>query len=158
MLKIKNNSIIYPLPGSNLIKRVEENFEIEFPKDFIDFISESNGSIPITRFFEFKSNRYVVDRFLCLLDKPSEHDKGMYDIKVVFSQLDERILSDGDMTGAELVPIAALFAGDFVCLDYTESKIDPVVCIWYNEESDEYDPVTEKIADNVNRFLNMLEE
>ncbi|PJN58189.1 hypothetical protein PAEAM_37610 [Paenibacillus sp. GM1FR] len=83
MLKIKNNSIIYPLPGSNLIKRVEENFEIEFPKDFIDFISESNGFIPITRFFEFKSNRYVVDRFLCLLDKPSEHDKGMYDIKVV---------------------------------------------------------------------------
>lgn len=41
MLKIKNNSIIYPLPGSNLIKRVEENFEIEFPKDFI---SESNGT------------------------------------------------------------------------------------------------------------------
>ncbi|MDP1509333.1 SMI1/KNR4 family protein [Paenibacillus sp. SEL3] len=157
-MKTQNESIIFPLPDSNLIMRVEENFEIKFPNDFINFISKNNGAIPITRFFEYKSNRYVVDRFLCLLDNPGEHDKGMYDIKVVFSQLDERILSDGDITGAELVPFAALFAGDFVCLDFSESKTDPVICIWYNEESDEYDPVTEKIADNVNSFLDMLEE
>lgn len=157
-MKVQNDSIIYPLPDSNLMMRVEDDFEIKFPKEFIDFISKNNGSIPITRFFKYKSNRYVVDRFLCMLDNPGKHEKGVYDIKVVFSQLDERLLSDGDITGAELVPFAALFAGDFVCLDYRENKNDPVICIWYNEESDEYVPVTEKIANNITNFLDMLEE
>ncbi|KAF6625093.1 SMI1/KNR4 family protein [Paenibacillus sp. EKM208P] len=96
-MKIQNESIISPLPDSNLIMRVEENFEIKFPKDFKEIISKKNGTIPITRCFEYKSNSYVVDRFLCLLDNPGEHDKGMYDIRVIFNQLDERILSDGDI-------------------------------------------------------------
>ncbi|MDS9473268.1 SMI1/KNR4 family protein [Sporosarcina pasteurii] len=157
-MKIENNSIIFPTPDDKLISRVEESFEIKFPTDFIDFILKNNGAIPITRFFRHGSNRYVVDRFLCLLDQPGVNDKGMYDIKVVFSQLDERIISDGDATGAELVPFAALFAGNFVCLDYSENKKEPTICIWYNEESDEFEPVTEKIADNVSDFLGMLEE
>ncbi|MED1436630.1 SMI1/KNR4 family protein [Bacillus mycoides] len=157
-MKINKESIIYPIPDKDLITRVEENFEIKFPVDFTDFILKNNGAIPITRFFKYKSNRYVVDRFLCLLDNPDENDRGMYDIKVVFSQLDERIVSDEDSTGAELVPFAALFAGNFVCLDYSESKTNPTICIWYNEDSSEFEPVTEKIADNVNDFLSMLEE
>lgn len=157
-MKIQDESIIYPLPDSKLITRVEENFEIKFPTDFIEFISESNGAIPTTRFFECKSNKYVIERFLCILDNPGENDRGMYDIRVVFSQLDERIISDGDLTGAELVPFAALFAGNFVCLDYSESKTDPKICIWYNEESGDFEPVTEEIAHNINSFLDMLEE
>lgn len=157
-MNIQSDSVIYPIPDKGLIKRVEESFEIKFPVDFIDFIFKYNGAIPITRFFQYKSNRYVVDRFLCLLDNPGESDSGMYDIKVVFSQLDERIISDGDSTGAELVPFAALFAGNFVCLDYSENKTNPTICIWNNEDSGEFEPVTEKIANNINDFLGMLEE
>ncbi|WP_028592964.1 SMI1/KNR4 family protein [Paenibacillus massiliensis] len=155
---IQNDSIIFPIPDTKLIKRVEESFEIKFPKEFIEFISKNNGAIPITRFFQYESNKYVIDRFLCLLDKPNENERGMYDIKVVFSQLDERIISDGELTGAELVPFAALFAGNFVCLDYSESRTEPKICIWYNEDSGDFEPVTETIADNINGFLDMLED
>ncbi|RAS79934.1 SMI1/KNR4 family protein [Priestia endophytica] len=157
-MKIQNDSVVLPIPDEKLIARVEDSFEIKFPADFIHFLSKNNGAIPITRFFKYKSNEYVVDRFLCLLDNPRENDRGMYDIKVVFSQLDERIISDEDSTGAELVPFAALFAGNFVCLDYRDNEKNPTICIWYNEDSGEFEPVTEKIANSVDEFVTMLEE
>ena len=38
------------------------------------------------------------------------------------SQLDERIIEDEDLIGVEILPIAVLFAGDFVCLDYRSNR------------------------------------
>lgn len=157
-MKIQTESIIYPLPDDTLLERIEGNLEVKFPSEFCMFIKKNNGAIPITKYFAHKNNRYVVERFLCLLDNPSENPKGMYDMKVVFSQLDERIISDEDLTGAEIVPIAALYAGDFVCIDYRENQMSPEICIWYHEDSDEFEPFTEKIANNINEFFEMLSE
>lgn len=157
-MKIQTESIIYPLPDDTLLARVEGNLEVKFPSAFCTFIKKNNGAIPITKYITHKNNRYVIERFLCLLDSPSENSKGMYDIKVVFSQLEERIISNGDLTGIEIVPFAALYAGDFICIDYRENQTSPEICIWYYEDSDEFEPVTEKIANNINEFFEMLSE
>ena len=55
-----------------------------------------------------------------------------------------------------VVPIPALFAGDFVCLDFRETK-DLSVVVWYHEESGEFSPVTKTVAWNIAEFFGMLE-
>ena len=55
------------------------------------------------------------------------------------------------------LPIAVLFAGDFVCLDFRETE-DPTVVVWYHEESGEFSPVTKTVAQNISEFFGMLKE
>lgn len=67
---------------------------------------------------------------------------GQYDISnisVVLTQIDERLTDNPDTLGGELIPIAILFAGDFVCLDYRKSS-KPSICIWFHEKSEVFAP------------------
>lgn len=56
----------------------------------------------------------------------------------------------------ELLPIAALFAGDFLCLDFRDGKEIPSVCVWSHEESDIDEPVAYEVANNFEEFCEML--
>ncbi len=55
-----------------------------------------------------------------------------------------------------ILPIAELFAGDYICLDFKENKDNPSVCVWDHEESGELEPVTYKVADTFSEFVAML--
>jgi len=55
-----------------------------------------------------------------------------------------------------VIPIAFLFAGDFVCLNYRNNAKKLEICIWYHEQSELFKPVTDKIADNFEWFINIL--
>ena len=70
----------------------------------------------------------------------------MYDIDVVMSQLDERLFIHEDILGFELIPIVALYGGDFLCLNYVEDTENPSICIWYHEEYYELEPAIEFLA------------
>lgn len=102
-------------------------------------------------------SEYVIERFLSISDNPKSSSLGDYDIAVVLSQLDERLTNNPDLVRDELIPIAALIAGDFVCLDFRENK-EPCIVIWDHEESDVFEPITRKVADNFNDFLDKLKE
>ncbi|OSY05419.1 hypothetical protein BTJ48_03984 [Bacillus mycoides] len=80
----------------------------------------------------------------------------MFDIDVTWTQLDERLTDDGDLLGVALLPIAVLFVGDFLCLDFRESKNNPKVCVWDHENSAELEPVSYHIADTFDEFMGML--
>ncbi len=95
---------------------------------------------------------------MCILEDTENHEMGMYDIDVNLTKLDARLITDEDLVGAELVPIAALFGGDFVCLDYYKDRENPQIAIWYNDESEDLDPSTNTIANSFQEFLNMLFE
>jgi len=56
-----------------------------------------------------------------------------------------------------MLPIAALFAGNFLCLDYRKSQ-NPSVCVWFHEESDDFKPYTKKVTDTFAQFLDLLKE
>ncbi|MCU9589733.1 SMI1/KNR4 family protein, partial [Bacillus velezensis] len=99
-----------------------------------------------------------IDRFLCILKVTGENELEWYDIGATMSQLDERIIEDEDLIGVEILPIAVLFAGDFVCLDYRSNRNEPAVCVWSHEESGEFAPVTYPVANNFAEFLEMLGE
>nr|WP_235794763.1 SMI1/KNR4 family protein [Virgibacillus sp. NKC19-16] len=97
-----------------------------------------------------------MDRFLCVLENTEENDYGVYDIDVTLTRIEVRLTDNEDLVGVDLLPIAILFAGDYLCLDYRESDNHPTVCVWDHEESGDLDPVTYYCSENFDEFLSIL--
>ena len=154
-MKVKTESIL-PAPSDQRIHEFESDCRITLPEEFKKFIKEFNGSVPITNQFSDGRWERMIERFLCLLDFKSDAN-GWYDIEVVLTQIEARLLDDEDLIGYNVIPFAALFAGDFVCLDCRKSGIAPVV-VWYHEESDDLSPVFATVAASITEFLEMLKE
>ena len=154
----QNQSIIYPLPTDALLQEREVEWRVKLPDDYKEFIKRKNGFRPSNNLFSLTNRSFLIERFLCILENTKDNPLGMYDIDVVMSQLDERLFVHEDILGFELVPIAALFGGDFVCLNYIENTENPSICIWYHEESYELEPAIEFLANNFTEFLAMLYE
>ena len=157
-MRIKKESVVLPLPSDELLANEERMWRIHLPNSYKELLKNSNGGVPIESSFTCNNHSYAVDRFLCVLEDTENSLLGMYDIDVILTQIGERLASDGDLLGVELLPIAVLFAGDFLCLDYSKSRLNPAVCVWNHEESGELDPVTYLTANNFEDFLNMLTE
>lgn len=128
-----------------------------YPTDYVDFLQEDNGGVPINRCFDTKDNTKVVDRFLPHMDDPnSDPDNGQYAVGVTWSQINVRLGEDPEEIGSQVVPIACLEFGDMVCLDFRKNPKAPEICVWYHDQSGEYKPVTEKIANSFTEFLGKL--
>lgn len=138
------------------IHKVEQYSKIVFPDSYIHFIKEYNIGVPITNEFVVNNHPYVIERFLGFINEYKTSSLGDYDIAVVLSQIDTRLTDNPDLIGDELIPIASLFAGDYVCLDFRDNNKNPSICIWDHEESDEFSPVTYKVANTFSEFLEML--
>lgn len=147
---------VLPLPDKNYILKKENNWRIELPKSYRNYLLQFNGGVPNRKTFVFNKYKYSVERFLSLLEDYKENELGDYDIGVVLTQIELRLTDNLDLIGVEKLPIAVLFAGDLICLDFKETPENPSVCIWYHEESGEFDPVTKKIANSFEEFLEML--
>ncbi|HVV99538.1 MAG TPA: SMI1/KNR4 family protein, partial [Planctomycetaceae bacterium] len=96
-----------------------------------------------------------IERMLCLLPEPADDPNGWYDITVILTQVGTRLTDNEDLIGADVIPIAALFAGDLVCLDLRYSFSCPVV-VWDHEQSDDFQPVFETVADSFTEFASLL--
>lgn len=157
-MKVKEDSIILPLPDDEVIRSFEEYCRVELPEEYKGFLKANNGAIPQTNTFNHEGREYLIERFLCLLESPkSDETYGWYDLEVVLSQIDTRLTDDENLVGANVIPFAALFAGDFVCLDFRDNK-KPSISVWFHEESDDFKPVTIKVAESFAEFLKMLRE
>ena len=154
----QNQSIIYPLPTDALLQEREVAWRVKLPDDYKEFIMRKNGFRLSKNLYSVTNRSFLIERFLCILENTKDNPLGMYDIDVVMSQLDERLFVHEDILGFELIPIAALFGGDFVCLNYVEESEKPSICIWYHEESYELEPAIEILANKFTEFLAMLYE
>lgn len=152
----KEQAIISPMPTDALLHEREVAWRVKLPDDYKEFIKKENGIIPSKRYFHFGNNEKVIDRFLAILAISGEKAEEAYDIGVVSTQLEGRIVFDEDNVGMQLIPIAALYGGDFLCLNYVEDPDNPNICIWYHEESSELEPAIEFLANNFTEFLAML--
>ena len=148
--------IISPMPTDALLHEREVVWRVKLPDDYKEFIKKENGLIPSKRYFHFGNNEKVIEHFLAILAISGEKAEEAYDIGVVSTQLEGRIVFDEDYVGMQLIPIAALFGGDFVCLNYIEDPENPSICIWYHEESYELELAIEFLANNFTEFLAML--
>ena len=154
----QDQSIIYPLPTDALLQEREVAWRVKLPDDYKEFIMRKNGFRLSKNLYSVTNRSFLIERFLCILENTKDNPLGMYDIDVVMSQLDERLFVHEDILGFELIPIAALFGGDFVCLNYVEDSEKPSICIWYHEESYELEPAIEFLANNFTEFLAILYE
>lgn len=130
--------------------------ESNLARKFSNFFKQFNGGKPINGEFLCNNHSYVIDRFLCLLIEPNKNVLGMYDIDVTLTQIEDRLTDNEDLIGVDMLPIAVLFAGDFVCLDYRADKQKPSICVWSHEESYELDPVTYNVTESFDSFIEML--
>ena len=154
----QNQSIIYPLPTDALLQEREVAWRVKLPDDYKELIMRKNGFRPSKNLFSLTNRSFLIERFLCILENTKDNSVGMYDIDVVMSQLDERLFVHEDILGFELIPIAALYGGNFLCLNYVENTANPSICIWYHEESYELEPAVEFVANNFTQFLAMLQD
>ena len=154
----QNQSIIYPLPTDALLQEREVAWRVKLPDDYKEFIKRKNGFRPSKNLFSLTNRSFLIERFLSILENTKDNPLGMYDIDVVMSQLDERLFVHEDILGFELIPIVALYGGDFLCLNYLEDTENPSICIWYHEESYELEPAIELVAINFTEFLVMLQD
>ena len=154
----QNQSIIYLLPTDALLQEREVAWRVKLPDDYKELIMRKNGFRLSKNLYSLTNRSFLIERFLCILENTKDNPLGMYDLDVVMSQLDERLFVHEDILGFELIPIAALFGGDFVCLNYVEDSEKPSICIWYHEESYELEPAIEFLANNFTEFLAMLYE
>jgi hypothetical protein len=146
-------------PSAEEIASVEAFFEVSFPESYRRFLAYGNGGKPTRQLLRFGNDDHVIERFLCILDDPTGEDPvGQYDIEVVEAQIFDRLDDDPDSTGCTLVPIASLFAGDFLCLDYRGAADEPIVVIWEHELSEEFAPHTTFVAKSFSDVAGMLEE
>ncbi len=155
-MNIRKESIVYPLPDVNLIKEEEKFWRIKLPKDYMDFIMKYNGGEPDQDAFIHNKYEYNIERFLCILEDVENSEVGEYDISVVEGEIGERLTENEDLIGIEVLPIAELYGGDMICLDFRKTPDAPTVCIWDSEESDEFAPVTYEVAKSFTEFLGML--
>ena len=151
------NSVIEPIPTDEDINKREQSWRLKLPIDYINFLKKYNACIPIKKSFNCNNHSYAIVRFLGIISNWSDSELGWYDISVVASGIEERLTDNEDLVGLELLPIAELFAGDYLCLNLKKNQDFPTVCIWNHEESDEFMPVIYEVADSFGKFIDMLE-
>ncbi len=154
---IQKNTVIYPTPTDELIEKEERCWRLSLPEDYKAFIKTNNGGIPIKRSFNCNRHDYFVIRFLCILEHIENHPYGYNDISVIETQIGTRLTANEDLIGVEVLPIAELFAGNYLCLDFREYKNIPSVCVWSHEESGDFEPVTYTVANSFSEFMQILE-
>ena len=148
-------SKILDAPSKNRLDEFENSNRVKLTNKFISFINNYNGAIVEGFRINVNHQERLIERFLCILDDYQSHDRGEYDISVVITQLEGRMTANEDLVGAEIVPFAVVFGGDFLCLDYRSSKESPNIVLWDHEESDDFCPVTYPVSSE-NDFFNLF--
>lgn len=132
------------------VAEVEAEIGVKFPASFLALMRTSNGGKPLQCFFELEDNEKVVERFLSFVEDYKIDRLGMYDIEVVWSQIEGR-LDEG------VCPFASLFAGDFLCFDCRHEG-EPSVAVWIHDVIGDGIPELVPVADTFEQFLSMLRE
>jgi hypothetical protein len=136
-------------PDDDYIDETEDMMELEFTLEFLEFLENHNGGVPVRKYFKLGSNTKVVQRFLCIYaDFQDNSEFGQTDIGVIWTQIENR-LSEFQM------PFALVYPGDFLCFDF-EPADEPTIVLWIHDESYEGHPVTLPVADTFKQFLGML--
>lgn len=154
--KILDDTIVLPLPSESLLSEKERNWRLKLPAGYRRFIAQYNGCAVEKNHFDYHHQSDRLVRFLCIVKDVADHDSGWSDISVVESQIGERLTANEDLVGIEVLPIAELSMGDYLCFDYRIDKAHPTVCVWSNEESGDFNPVTYFVAETFERFLDLL--
>lgn len=144
-------------PSDEKLQWFESIYRVKLPRSFRATLCEGNGGMPMNNTFVVNGRERLIERLLCLIDEPENDPKnGWADITVVLTQVDDRLIDDKNLIGMNVIPIAAVFGGDLLCLDYRSRKTEPTVALWDHERSESFRPHLEKVADSFDEFERVL--
>jgi SMI1-KNR4 cell-wall len=147
----------YPAPSDVRLAELEGVYRLKFPESYVAMLRIGNGGQPVRSCFEQGQRERLIERMLPIFDDfNAEGATGAYDVEVVASQIDDRLTDDPGLVGLKVLPIAVLFGGDFVCLDFRADSDAPSVAVWDHEESRPFVPHLETIAPSFEAFASML--
>ena len=143
-------------PSTKAISSVEREYRMTLPEDYLHFLETYNGAIPEDLCVDVDGNQRLIVRFLAILDHPvaARHgEAGWYDISVTMAQIGARLCEeeDKDQIGLKLIPFAALFGGDYLCLDFRADATAPSVAYW-DHSSPDFQPRTIRVARSFSDF------
>ena len=161
--KIENgfdeSTIVLPLPTEEVLNKYEKSWQVTLPDSYKEFIKKLNGVRPkyAKVKYDFRDKRGIysydeeeIERFFCI-DNGTE-----FDIDVVMNSLEEMWTYDEYSDEVQILPIAKMVGGNFLALNYKNTESEPTVCVWDNEESEEFDPITYFVANSFREFMKML--
>lgn len=155
-MKIKEESIIKPLPTDDTIEKFEKYWKVNLSNDYKVFLKNFGGGIPELGRFLNGGKEHRIIRFLCKLDDINGYgDLGDYDIDVVLFDICTMLTDDEDSVGLRMIPVALLNEENYLCIDFSNLE-SPAVCIWLNDESDDLMPAMNKVADSFEELKKML--
>lgn len=150
-------------PNDGRFAEFEEYYGVTLPMTYRQLTGASNGGIPVQAQFRQGDRERLIERMLCMLNeedfarlRDADDELAQYEIDVVVTQLGARLVDDEDADRERVLPIAALFAGDFVCLDYRLDPKSPSVAVWDHERSKDFKPHLETVAPSFDAFLKLL--
>jgi hypothetical protein len=148
-----------PKPSPQELHSFEEYYKLRLPPSYVTMLEHGNGGVPITNCFMQGTRKRLIERMLSIVDgDPKERGiHGVYAVEVVEAQLGERLVDGEAVERVNVIPIAALFAGDMVCLDFRRGPQNPTVAVWDHESSRAFAPALETVATSFEAFLQMLQ-
>ncbi|MFC4620414.1 SMI1/KNR4 family protein [Camelliibacillus cellulosilyticus] len=105
------------------IKRVETQFNVKLPNDFVECVKRNDGGSPIPNVFDIKEQEPDILNNLLTFDLDSKHS-----IINVCKDIQDRLIKN-------IIPFARDPFGNFLCFDYRESDTKPKIVFWDHEEA-----------------------
>lgn len=146
---IRCSSVVRDRLTDELIASREKRWRKTLPGAFKAFLRKNNGGIPLDRIVV--GDKWVIERFLCVVPKISESADGSLDIDAVITKYDEFLVLDENALGCDLIPFAQLNHDSLLCLCY-ETK-EPSVVVWQLEGSREFQPRYTRCFASFSAFL-----
>jgi hypothetical protein len=148
-----------PPPSPSCLADFQAYARISLPAPYVTMLRTTNGGVPVRKVFDEGGRPRVIERFLPLLDDPSAHGQlGFYDLEHTAGVLGSRLCELRNEPGLRVIPIAALFAGDYLCLDFRHDPERPVLAVWHHEESTDFKPSLTTVAPSFEALVAMLRE
>ena len=128
---------------------VASELGVRFPLEYLALLKRANGGKPIQQYFALGNNEKVIERFLSFVANYKESPFGIYDIEVVWSQIEDR-LEEG------ICPFAMVFAGDFLCFDCRQENKEPSIVLWDHDKAAQGKLSLIPVATDFDQFTMML--
>ncbi|WP_169713676.1 SMI1/KNR4 family protein [Paludifilum halophilum] len=127
------------------ISKVEKEFGVNFPTDYIECVLENHGGSPDPDAYDFKGEKEAVFDRLLSYDPNQPH----YILRN-YRAIKDRLPTD-------IFPIASDPFGNFICLDYRVDKEKPKIVFWDHEKHSRRLAIT-PICDSFTELISKLYE
>lgn len=131
-----------PLLNKDMINKFETKHQIQFPKNYVEVVCESNNGRPRPNVFDTEKDKERVAKSLLSFD--SSHKENIWD---TYNAMYKQLPSD-------VFPFMIDQFGNYVCFYYDPLMEEPTIVFW-NLEEQQIEGVASSFEDFLNQFYSI---